>query len=232
VDRRRPSRMERKFLGPMRKAARKPRTWSRFLRSRSGLGACVSFLALALLVAHGMQQWGFTVDAVSLGLLGFVSLPFLSQIVTSFKAGNVEFSFRDLSVHDQVMTFLDGVAIKRRWTFFAPRPGEAQLGAAFVELTGELISKARSQLVAQSRAWLRSEDLNQRWFAAEIIGYHQISELRRAVGNAPETSDLTEPWGSWASIAYGPPQDLSSRRINDWERFSRKPPFEATSSGC
>ena len=104
------------------RSARQPRRRSR--QTRAALGAFTAVIALLLLIAHVLKPAKFAVDAPSLGLLGFVSLPFLSLVVTSFKAGGVEFAFRDLSVHEQVLTFLDGVALKKQWTFFRPRSRE------------------------------------------------------------------------------------------------------------
>lgn len=154
-------------------------------------------IASVLLIFHGLEKRPFQVDAISLGLLGFVSLPFLSLIVTSFKAGNVEFSFRDLSVHDQVLTFLDGIAMKRQWTFFRPRQGESELGPAFAELTKELATRAHEDLIRQLRTWLKSDDSNQKWFAAEIVGHHKLAELGRVVLAAPETTDIDITWQPW-----------------------------------
>jgi hypothetical protein len=170
--------------------------WSR-ARTRATLGALTAAIALALLIAHGLKSSSFLVDTTSLGLLAFVSLPFLSLVVTSFKAAGVEFSFRELSVHDQVLTFLDGIALKKQWTFFNPRAGEERFGAAFVELTCELVKNAHGDLVPQLRVWLRSEHPNHRWFAAEIIGYHKLQELHRAVRTAPESRDPAETWETW-----------------------------------
>jgi hypothetical protein len=170
--------------------------WSR-ARTRAALGSLTAAIALALLIAHGLKSSSFVVDTTSLGLLAFVSLPFLSMVVTSFKAGGVEFSFRELSVHDQVLTFLDGIALKKQWTFFRPRAGEEQFGQAFVELTCELVKNASGDLLPQLCTWLKSEHPNHRWFAAEIIGYHNLQELHRAVRTAPESRDPAEAWETW-----------------------------------
>jgi hypothetical protein len=179
-----------------RRAKRRGAVWTR-ARARTVLGAATAVVSLLLLVAHGVNDLGFVVDTTSLGLLGFASLPFLSLVLTTFKAGGVEFSFRELPVHAQVLTFLDGIAMKGQWTFFKPRHGEQHFGAAFADLTGELVKNARTDLVQQLRNWLASEEANQRWFAAEIIGYHQIAELHRAVRTAPSSdpvNDSCEPW--------------------------------------
>lgn len=184
------------FRRLFRLQARRSAYWSR-ARTRAALGALTAGIALVLLIAHGLKSSSFVVDTTSLGLLAFVSLPFLSLVVTSFKAAGVEFSFRELSVHDQVLTFLDGIALKKQWTFFHPRFGEEPFGAAFVELTRELVKNAHGDLVPQLRVWLRSEHPNHRWFAAEIVGYHNLQELYRAVRTAPESSDPDEVWETW-----------------------------------
>ena len=168
-----------------------------FIQSRTFLGGLILIIALVLIVVNGITSLEFTVDEITLGLLVFASLPLLSRVITSFKAGEVEIAFRDLSVHDQVFTFLDGIATKRQWTFFTPRVEEEYLGPAFVVLTEQLLIDARPRLVAQVRSWLQSDDVNQRWFAAEIIGYHRITELRRAVSRARETEDVDQRLESW-----------------------------------
>jgi len=183
----------RRRLG-FRKAAGKMRA---LLSSRTLLGAFVVVVALLLIVLHSRPALGVRVDEITLSLLIFASLPWLSQIVTSFKAGNVEVAFRDMSVHDQLFVFLDGIATKRQWTFFAPRSGEEHMGPAFTVLTEQLLIHCRPRLIAQLRAWLGSEDVNQRWFAAEIVGYHKVEELRRAVGRAPETQNVHHDWEAW-----------------------------------
>jgi hypothetical protein len=172
------------------------RQWSR-ARVRTVLGTSTAVLAFILLLAHGFKSEMFMVDSTSIGLLGFVALPYLSLVVTSFKAVGVELSFRELTVHDQVLTFLDGIAVKRQWTFFQPRASEAEFGAAFVELTGELVRNARAELLPQLSAWLKSENPNYRWFAAEIVGFHRIRELYRTVKTAPDSIDRGEPWETW-----------------------------------
>src|SRR5688572_32479471 len=60
--------------------------WSR-AQTRAVLGALTAAIALVLLIAHGLRSSSFVVDTTSLGLLAFVSLPFLSMVLTSFKAG-------------------------------------------------------------------------------------------------------------------------------------------------
>ena len=166
------------------------------LQSRFFLGGFVLTVSLTLVVIHGLNR-DFIIDQITLGLLIFASLPLLSKTITSLKAGNVELEFRDLSVNDQVFTFLDGIATKRQWTFFTPRVEEEYLGPAFVVLTDQLLKDSRHRLVAQLRTWLQSDDVNQRWFAAEIIGYHKITELRRAVMRARETEDEHQRLESW-----------------------------------
>lgn len=170
---------------------------SSFVRSRAFLGAVIVLVSSLLIVIHGFASHAFVVDTVTLGLLALAALPFLPAFVSSFKAGGVEFAFRELSVHEQLITFLDGIATKRQWTFFSPRAGEEDLGPAFKVMTEELLNAARPRLVGQLRAWLASDDVNHRWFAAEIIGYYQLTELTRSVQRAPESSDFDRPWEPW-----------------------------------
>src|SRR5438046_1079340 len=82
-------------------------------------GGFIVALALVLIIAHGLASPSFVIDSVTLGLLALASVPYLSTLVTSLKAGGVELAFRDLSVYDQVVTFLEGIATKRQWTFFS-----------------------------------------------------------------------------------------------------------------
>jgi hypothetical protein len=167
------------------------------MSSRSLAGLFIVVAAIALILAHGSKSSTFTVDNTTLGLLALASIPYISTFVTSLKAGGVEVTFRQLSVYDQLLTFLDGIATKQQWTFLSPRSGETQLGQAFVVLTEELLKGARERFVNQIRGWLASDDVNQRWFAAEIVGYHQLVQLRRAVQHAPETKDVHSTWAAW-----------------------------------
>lgn len=170
---------------------------SSLVRSPVFLGGLIVVVSSLLIVVHGFASKVFLVDTVTLGLLALAALPFLSTFVSSFKAGGVEFAFRELSVHEQLIAFLDGIATKRQWTFFSPRPGEEDLGPAFKVMTEELLNAARPRLVGQLRAWLASDDVNHRWFAAEIIGYYQLTELTRSVQRAPESTDYDRRWEPW-----------------------------------
>jgi hypothetical protein len=96
-----------------------------------------------------------------------------------------------------MLTFLDGIAMKKQWTFFKPRVGEDELGKAFADLTGDLVKKAQPDLVEHLRSWLRSQSANQRWFAAEIVGYHKLTELHAAVRAECETAEPDETWEPW-----------------------------------
>src|SRR6185369_11595019 len=91
-------RASRSFKRRFRVARSQSRQWSR-ARTRTVLGMLTASIAFLLLLVHGAKSSSFVVDSTSLGLLGFVSLPFLSLVVSSFKAGGVELSFRELSVH-------------------------------------------------------------------------------------------------------------------------------------
>lgn len=181
----------------MPRYARVARRAVAIVRSRSFLGASVIAVILTLVVLNGAEGEKFVVDEITLGLLALAAIPFLPRIATSFKAGGVEVAFRELSVAEQVIVFLDGIATNGQWTFFPPRAQEEFLGRAFVVLTDELLKGSRRRLLDRVRIWLASDDLNQRWFAAEIIGFHKIQELRRAVGRAPESNDPAVRWEDW-----------------------------------
>lgn len=168
-----------------------------FIRSRSAANALLISTAFTLLILHGFFDTKFKVDQTSLGLLAIIAIPVLSQFASSLKAGGVEVAFRDLSVNDQLFKFLDSIATKRQWTYFSPREGEEHLGPAFAVFTEQLLSSSRKRLIQQLQSWLRSDDVNHRWFAAEIIGFHKIAELRTTVGRAPMAANPDEDLETW-----------------------------------
>lgn len=151
----------------------------------------------ALIVLHGLvDDATFRIDSVSIALVVIGILPFAYKFLTSVKAGDIELSFRSLSVDEQVLLFLDGVARQRMWTFYRPRPHESDLGRAFGLLVGNVLASDRRQFVQRMRDWLRGEDDHLRWFAAEVAGYYRIQDLK------PELLALTtvgsdRPWEPW-----------------------------------
>src|SRR6266567_3935452 len=74
---------------------------------------------------------------------------------------------------------------------------EQTIGPAFAILTEDLVKTERSRLVAQLRTWIASDDVHQRYFAAEIVGFHRLHELQRTVLRAAEGKDPLQTWESW-----------------------------------
>jgi hypothetical protein len=192
-----------------------------FLTSSTFLGALLIVVSLTLLIVHGVSPARFTVDWISLALLGIAALPYLSRTMTSLKAGELEVSFRDMPEQDQLFLFLDGVAAKQRWTFFAPRHGESPLGAAFKVLTEELVKRAPARMNDQLRQWLAGDE-GQRWFAAEIIGYHEIVDLRQAVRSAPLSKDVDVEWEQWEMNCVWAYSRVEVDRYSSLVEFFRK----------
>ena len=178
------------------------------LKTKLSREALLTTACIVLIVLHGFPRLDFNVTATTLTLLVLAALPVLRGMLTSFKGAGVEVSFRELTVHEQVFFFLDGIAAQQAWTFYSPRPDEKDLGPAFQHLVKELVTNNRARLVSRLRQWLDSPEPNLRWFAAEVIGFFRIEELRRAVRRRWEEADLDrtlEPWELnclWASARF------------------------------
>lgn len=90
---------------------------------------------------------------------------------------DVQAEFQSLSVSEQSLLFLDGVARKRQWTFYQQtRNEERALGQAFSLVVADLLKMERNNLLGRLECWLSSDDPNLIWFAAEIIGYFKVEE--------------------------------------------------------
>ena len=118
---------------------------------------------------------------MTIGLLLF----FRKQIIPLFeklksvKVGSLEAEFKELSVSNQSLMFLDGVAGKRQWTFYkVRRKGERNLGPAFVGIINDLLLVEKQELINKIKLWLLGDDENHLWFASEIIGYYKLTELK------------------------------------------------------
>jgi len=99
--------------------------------------------------------------------------------VTRVKFKDLEADFQGLSVTEQSLLFLDGVARKGQWTFYEQvRPGERALGQAFLIIVADLLNVERNELVKILKQWMTSEDENLVWFASEVVGYFKIYELK------------------------------------------------------
>jgi hypothetical protein len=152
-------------------------------------------VCILLIALHGLFM--FAVDTTTLGLLVLAALPFAYEFATSLKAGNLEIRFRDLTTHEQIFTFLDGIARKSPWTFYAPRSNELPLGKAFQSLVQELEDTDLKKLLACTRRWLKSDEPNQRWFAAEVIGHFRLEKLRDTVLRAVQGKPRQRKWELW-----------------------------------
>jgi hypothetical protein len=97
-----------------------------------------------------------------------------------------------------MFVFLEAIGTKERWTFFAPRDPETDLGQAFRILTKQLLKNAEARFCEYLKRWLKSDDYHLRWFAAEIIGFHGIQRLRKAVEEALQEPRVPEErWPDW-----------------------------------
>ena len=152
-------------------------------------------VCISLILLHGFQnRIPFTIDTITIGLLVLCFIPFFQKILSSIKAGGVELQFRDCTVHEQIFIFLDGIASRQAWTFFPPRKGEIALGQGFKVLIDELLKNQRKELLNQLRKWFESENDNHKWFAAEVIGYGKIAELKTVCRSYFEKLDVDEYW--------------------------------------
>lgn len=124
-----------------------------------------------------------------------VPLSSLLPRIDKLKYKDLEADFSRLSVSDQSLLFLDGVARKEKWTFYeSARKGERPLGAAFAIIVRDLLNVERNEIIEKLRQWLNSENENVVWFAAEIIGYFKVYELKDEISEAaPQNPDRTIP---------------------------------------
>ncbi len=158
----------------------------------------LTLISLTLVVLHGNEEtWKFKVDSTTLGLLIVAALPVLREIVGTLKAGGVEINFRELAVHQQIFKLLDGVASQRTWTFYTPRSDEHELGEGFGILIENLKRDHKKDLINQLGVWLEADSNNLRWFAAEIIGYFRVKELKNRLPDFYSALDPDATWEPW-----------------------------------
>jgi hypothetical protein len=155
-------------------------------------------ICFVLILLNGFQyKTGFKVDFITIGLIVLSFIPTLQQMLVSFKGGGVEVEFREYTVHKQMFIFLDGIASKQTWTFYTPRKDEIALGQGIKVLIDELLLNKKKDLIRQLKRWLQNENFNQKWFAAEVIGYAKIDELKSACKSSFENLDIDEYWELW-----------------------------------
>lgn len=138
---------------------------------RTAYTIVLAVISLTLILLNGLAGDRFNVDGTTVILLAVAALPLIQEYLSSIKAGNIELTFRELSVHDQIFVFLDGIVRQQPWTFYRPRKSEAELGPAFVLLVQELIEKEDRKLRKLLKEWLHSNNDNLIYFASEVIGY-------------------------------------------------------------
>lgn len=104
--------------------------------------------------------------------------------LTKIKFRDLEANFQDLSVSDQSLLFLDGVARKQQWTFFEKaRSDERPMGQASKIIVKDLLEVEKNEVIKKLKQWLNSEEANLIWFASEVIGYFRLSELKEELAN-------------------------------------------------
>ncbi len=170
----------------------------KFKNDNIGLLILLLSTCVVLIIVHGFQDYiSFKIDTITIGLIILCFLPFFQKILSSIKAGGVEVEFRDYSVHEQIFIFLDGIAARQAWTFYTPRKGETALGQGFKVLIDELLKNKRTELSRQLIKWFESENDNHKWFAAEVIGYCKMEELKTVCKSYFEKLKINESWESW-----------------------------------
>lgn len=114
------------------------------------------------------------------------------------KEEGLEAAFRELSIHQQVFMFIDGIARQRTWTFYSPREGETELGTAIGQLVSGLIKSEKREVCRLVLEWLSSKNENLVYFAGEVIGYFntEFKELKENVFAIFKDLDKNKAWNS------------------------------------
>jgi len=157
-----------------------------------------------LIVINGISEsidkkygYSFIVDNTTIFLLLIAFLPFLGKYIVSFRFGNLEAVFRDLSLPDQIFVFLEGVAMNGRWTYYLPRGEEMRMGDAFRILIKEVNKINHFKLINVLRKFLDSDNPNLIWFASENIGYFKFEELKDRLPPKFNNLDKNVQWSEW-----------------------------------
>ena len=108
------------------------------------------------------------IDSITWPLLAVIGLFVLRKPISKLipqiqklKFRDLEAEFQTLSVSDQSLLFLDGVARKDQWTFYGKaRSGERELGQAFYILVNDLIKVEKNELLDKLNVWLNSGEPN------------------------------------------------------------------------
>jgi hypothetical protein len=137
-----------------------------------------------LILLNGFQDPNikFKIDTVTIALLILAFLPFLQHIVGTIKVGGTELQLRDyireVSEEEKILIFLDAISSQKVWTFYKPRKGEEDLGHALEAFIKKLVDEKSEKLNDKIKKWFKSENINHKWFAAEIVGRFNIEKLK------------------------------------------------------
>ena len=160
---------------------------------------------LILFVIHGLdEQIDFTIDQTSLVIIFLALTPYafgmmrkLSYYLDTLKVGNIEASFRQLGFSEQVYTFLTALAADRKLTFYSERNAEAGLGTAGEYLLKEMFENNKRRTNSTIRQWLDADEENLKWFAAEVIGYFELTSLAANLDHFYLHLKKEDEWSEW-----------------------------------
>lgn len=156
---------------------------------------------LVLFIVHGLGEKiaNFKIDSISISLLFLSVVPLLGEYLEKFKFGSVEAQFRTLSFAGQVLTFLHVLATDRKLTFYHPRTniGEFQIGTASCYLLERLLNENRKRTMRTIKKWLKEEEENLKWFAAEVIGFFKLKELAEDLFEQYSKLNPNSNWQDW-----------------------------------
>lgn len=163
----------------------------------------LAICCLILIIINGHQDLKiyFKVDNITIALLILAFLPYLQEIIGTIKVGGTELQFRDyvrdISEVDKYLFFLDAISTKKTWTFYDPRPGEEALGSALDTFIQKLREDNSEKLDNKIKEWLKSENENHKYFAAEVIGHLERKELRDICKKHFGLSDFKKELENW-----------------------------------
>ena len=159
-----------------------------------------------LFVIHGLGVGTihFVIDQTSLLIIllaltpyGFGIIGKLSNYLETLKIGNIEASFKQLGFSEQVYTFLTALATDRKLTFYSERNAETRLGTAGEYLLKEMFDTNKRRTNSTIRQWLEADEENLKWFAAEVIGYFELTNLAINLKHSYFHLQKEEEWSEW-----------------------------------
>ena len=183
------------------------RGFSNLKRSFSNIRQFLPFIlfsvcCLTLLILHGLDY--FIVDYVSIALLVLLAIPIIGKFIESITVSGYGFKFKELNIYDKFYLFLESMSEEEGWTFYPPRANESSLGQGFGLLIKHLLVKDSGKLIDKLFKWIKSENNNTKWFAAEIIGFFKIEELKEELpkyfhfaDKSKKLIDKNKRWEPW-----------------------------------